>query len=41
MEDNPDTELCRYEFLELIVRMGLIKYWEKRLVNKPSEAVSK
>lgn len=26
LDDNPDKELCRYEFFEIIVRMGQAKY---------------
>lgn len=26
LEDNPDKELCRYEFFEIIVRMAKLKY---------------
>ena len=29
LEDNPDKELCRYEFFEIIVRMAKLKF-EKR-----------
>jgi len=26
LEDNPDRDLCRYEFYEIIVRMGGAKF---------------
>ena len=26
LEDNPDRDLCRYEFFEIIVRMAMAKY---------------
>ena len=26
LEDNPDKELCRYEFFEIIVRMAKLKF---------------
>jgi hypothetical protein len=34
MDDNPDKELCRYEFLELLVRMAELKYMK----TKPQKA---
>ena len=34
MEDNPDKELCRYEFLEILVRIADVKY----LKAKPPRA---
>ena len=30
LDDNPDTELCRYEFYEIVVRMARLKYIEKQ-----------
>jgi hypothetical protein len=26
LDDNPDKELCRYEFFEILVRMAIAKY---------------
>jgi len=26
LQDNPDRALCRYEFLEILVRMAIAKY---------------
>jgi hypothetical protein len=26
LEDNPDKELCRYEFFEIVVRMAKLKF---------------
>jgi hypothetical protein len=26
LEDNPDRDLCRYEFFEIFVRIALVKY---------------
>lgn len=26
LDDNPDKELCRYEYFEIIVRMAKLKY---------------
>lgn len=37
LDDNPDKELCRYEFFEIIVRMALAKYPNMQ----PPEALSK
>ena len=31
LEDNPDKELCRYEFFEIIVRMAKLKYENQKL----------
>lgn len=30
LEDNPDKELCRYEFFEIIVRMAKHKFIESK-----------
>lgn len=38
-DDNPDRELCRFEFFEIIVRMALCKYQDLALT--PAEAVRK
>jgi hypothetical protein len=37
LEDNPDKELCRYEFFEILVRMSLAKYPQMT----PANALSK
>ena len=31
LEDNPDKELCRYEFFEIIVRMAKLKFESMKL----------
>jgi len=31
LDDNPENELCRYEFFELIVRMAKLKYENMKL----------
>lgn len=36
-EDNPEKELCRYEFLEIIVRLAIAKY----PLLTPAEATEK
>lgn len=41
LEDNPDTELCRYEFFEILVRMAKLKYENQNLGLTVSQAVSK
>ena len=38
-DDNPDRELCRFEFFEIIVRMAVCKYQDLALT--PAEAVRK
>jgi hypothetical protein len=39
LEDNPDRDLCRYEFFEIIVRMAVIKFADLPLA--PGEMVEK
>lgn len=39
LEDNPDRDLCRYEFFEILVRMAIIKY--SRMQLTPKEALDK
>mmetsp|Transcript_1708 Transcript_1708/g.3644 ORF Transcript_1708/g.3644 Transcript_1708/m.3644 type:complete len:893 (+) Transcript_1708:276-2954(+) len=39
MEDNPDRDLCRYEFFEILVRMALCKYQD--LPIRPVEMVKR
>lgn len=41
LENNDDSSLCRYEFMELIVRMGKQKYLQKKIVNTHAEATRK
>ena len=41
MEDNPDRELCRYEFMEILCRIADHKYRKKFVVDTLSEAVEK
>eukprot|EP00359_Climacostomum_virens_P001679 CAMPEP_0204897674 /NCGR_PEP_ID=MMETSP1397-20131031/869_1 /ASSEMBLY_ACC=CAM_ASM_000891 /TAXON_ID=49980 /ORGANISM="Climacostomum Climacostomum virens, Strain Stock W-24" /LENGTH=860 /DNA_ID=CAMNT_0052065451 /DNA_START=87 /DNA_END=2668 /DNA_ORIENTATION=+ len=38
---NPANALVRYEFLEIIVRIALDKYYRKKIVDTPTEAVRK
>ena len=37
-EDNPDRDLCRFEFYEIIVRMGGAKYKDSGQVTTWDEA---
>lgn len=37
LEDNPDKELCRYEFYEILVRMACAKFPQMT----PPDALSK
>ena len=37
-EDNPDRDLCRYEFFEIIVRMGGAKFKDSKEVDTWDEA---
>ena len=41
LDDNPDRELCRYEFLELVCRIGIIKYFDSKILGTYSAAVAK
>ena len=41
LEDNPDKELCRYEFFEIIVRMAKLKFENQKLGLSISEATKK
>ena len=41
LEDNDDNSLCRYELLEIVVRMAKIKYHEKGICKSISEATEK
>jgi hypothetical protein len=39
LEDNPDRDLCRYEFFEILVRMAIVKY--QTLSPSPRQAFEK
>lgn len=41
LEDNPDQELCRYEFYEIIVRMAKLKFENQKLKLSVSESLEK
>ena len=41
LEDNPDRDLCRYEFLEILVRIATTKYKDTKMVETHKEALSK
>ena len=41
LEDNPDRELCRYEFFELLVRMAKLKYENRKAGLTVSESIEK
>jgi hypothetical protein len=38
LDDNPDKELCRYEFFEILVRMAIAKYPQLTSVEALSKA---
>lgn len=38
LEDNPDRDLCRYEFFEIIVRLGAAKYKDSHQCSTYDEA---
>ena len=38
LEDNPDKELCRYEFFEIIVRMAKLKFEKRKARLSVAEA---
>lgn len=40
-EDNPDRDLCRFEFYEIIVRMGGAKYKDSGQVSTWDEATKR
>lgn len=40
-DENPDKELCRFEFFEILLRIAQAKYRETNLVATPSEALEK
>lgn len=39
LEDNPDQELCRYEFYEIVVRMAKLKYENQKLGLSVSQSI--
>jgi hypothetical protein len=39
LEDNPDRDLCRYEFYEILVRMAEEKYRKPNIASSLPEAV--
>ena len=39
MDDNPDKELCRFEFLEILVRIVGAKYKDPNLVQTYAEGL--
>jgi hypothetical protein len=41
IDDNPDKALCRFEYLEIIVRLANVKFKESGLVPTHSEALKK
>jgi uncharacterized lipoprotein YddW (UPF0748 family) len=41
LEDNPDKDLCRYEFYEIFVRIADEKYRKPKISASLSEAVEK
>jgi hypothetical protein len=38
-DNNPDNALCRYEFLEVVVRLAKAKYMETGVTKSYSESV--
>lgn len=41
LEDNPDRELCRYEFFEILVRMAKLKYENRKAGLSVAESVER
>lgn len=41
LDDNPDKELCRYEYFEIIVRMAKLKYENMKLGLTVAQATKK
>ena len=41
LEENDDSSLCRFEFLEIICRMAKIKYVEKHFEDTVAGAVER
>ncbi|CAI2382226.1 unnamed protein product [Moneuplotes crassus] len=40
-EDNPDRDLCRYEFYEIIARLAREKYFNTKICNSLASAIDK
>ncbi len=40
-DENPDKELCRFEFFEILLRIGDFKYKQKGVCSSYSEALEK
>jgi hypothetical protein len=40
-DENPDNLLCRFEFVEILIRVAIMKFYEKRRVDTMFEAVGK
>ena len=40
LEDNPDRDLCRYEFYEILVRIASTKYKDTKIVTTHSMALN-
>lgn len=40
LEDNPDKELCRYEFFEILVRMAKHKFIESKKKKSPALTIA-
>ena len=38
-DENPNRELCRYEFIEMLVRIAITKYQTSMKSNPPNEKV--
>jgi hypothetical protein len=41
LDNNDDKSLCRYEFLEIIARLGKIKYFDKDKCASIADAAEK
>jgi hypothetical protein len=40
-DENPDSELCRFEFFEILLRLANAKYRETGICSSYSEALDK
>jgi hypothetical protein len=40
-DENPDKELCRFEFFEILLRIAVAKYKDTSICASPSEALEK
>lgn len=38
LDDNPDRELCRYEFMEILVRIADAKYKQRKMAGSFAQA---